>query len=150
LNEEEDGLVRDAQEIDERIKVFMKIADRRLNAVANGPAEPTDEKAKKQAEKELREWGPVPKVSRAELLDHYARAISEAIAKLEDAHERNPKSSALTRALKTLQEATGRHLSILKSLGPLMKEEKETRALGKAIDQATEANDGAREAIKGR
>lgn len=149
LNMEEDDLVRLAQKIDDRIKVFMKIADRRLTAIKGVSAPADDKKAQKKAEEEEREWGPLPKLERYELLRHYARAIEESIAKLEDAHERNPKSSDIPRALKVLRDSTDDHLTILRSLEKEMKDEREATALKIAIDQAEIANQGAREGLKG-
>jgi hypothetical protein len=148
LTEEEDDHVRQAQQIDERIKVFMKIADRRLAALSTDVTQPADKKLQKKIEEELREWGAVPKVSRAELLQHYARAIDECIAKLEDAHERNPKSSAIPKALTVLRDATGRHLQLLQSLSSEMTSDRESLALAKAIDEAKFANNGAKEGLK--
>ncbi|HET9531733.1 MAG TPA: hypothetical protein VFQ92_15350 [Blastocatellia bacterium] len=148
LNEEEDDQVRRAQKADERAKVFMKIADRRLAALTETGIDPTDKKAQKKAEEELREWGPLPKLSRAELLRHYARAIEELITKLEDAHERNPKSSELPRALTVIKDATDRHLQILRALTPEMRDEAENRALITAIEQAEMANQGARKGLQ--
>ena len=90
----------------------------------------------------------LPKLSRAELLLHYARAIKEGMAKLEDAYERNPKSSAIPKALAALRDATGRHLQTLRVLQSEMKDERESAALREAIDQAETANNGARDGLK--
>ena len=149
LNEEEDNHVREAQNADDRIRVFMKIADRRLQALS-GPAAPvvTDKKAQKKAEDEAREWGPLPQVGRAELLKHYAKAIEEGVNKLEDAHERNPKSTAIPKALSLLREATERQLQVLKSLESQAKDDSEKDALKNAISQAEWANKGAKEGLK--
>jgi hypothetical protein len=148
LNEEEDDHVRAAQSADDRIKVFMKIADRRLQALSGPSASPTEKKAQKKAEEEQREWGLLPELSRVELLRHYARAVEEAMAKLEDAYERNPKSSAIPKALTALREATDRHLQILKPLQTQTADDNERAALMVAIDQAEIANKGAREGLK--
>ena len=148
LNEEEDDHVREAQEADQRVKVFMKIAERRLLAITGtGPA-PNDKKSQKKAEEEEREWGPLPKVSTAELLKHYARALEEAISKLEDAHEHNPKSSAIPKALTILRDSTDRHLQTLRSIETSLKDNSEREALRTAIAQAEWANKGAREGLK--
>ena len=72
------------------------------------------------------------------------------MAKIEDAYERNPKSTLLPKALATLGEATGRHLQALKALAPQLTDENEVRALREAIEQAEVANKGAREGIKAR
>jgi hypothetical protein len=151
LNEEEDDHVREAQSPDDRIKVFMKIADRRLLVLTGGatPA-PEDKKAQKKAEEEAREWGPLPTAGRTELFKHYSRAIEEAIAKLEDAYERNPKSTAIPKALTLLRDATDRHLVTLRSLESQANEKDENDALKGAIEQATVANNGAKEGLKSK
>lgn len=151
LTEEEDTHVREAQKPDERIKVFIKIADRRLAALTGAPAPAaTDSKAQKKIEEETREWGTLPNLSRAQLLRHYTRAIAEGMAKLEDAYERNPKSSGIPKALTALRDATDRHIQTLKSLESAAKDEKESAALRDAIEQAETANQGARDGLKGK
>ncbi|HXG94265.1 MAG TPA: hypothetical protein VNN73_18115 [Blastocatellia bacterium] len=150
LTEEEDDHVREAQDPEKRIKVFMKIADRRLAALTgNQSAAPADKKAQKRAEEEEREWGAIPKLSRAELLRHYARAIEECMVKLEDAYERNPKSSAIPKALAILRDATDKHLEILRSFHTEVKGDSEERAWRDAVEEAETANKGARDGLKG-
>ncbi|HJZ69647.1 MAG TPA: hypothetical protein VKF81_16095 [Blastocatellia bacterium] len=148
LTEEEDDHVREAQAPEHRVKVFMKIADRRIKALTDPAATTPDKNDQKKVEQEDREWGAVPKVSRAELLRHYARAISECMAKLEDAYERNPKSAALPKALAVLRDSTDRQLQALRTLASQMKTESETAALRDAIEQAETANKGARDGLK--
>jgi len=148
LSEEEDDHVREAQEADSRLKVFMKIADRRLALIIGPPPVLGDKKSQKKADEELREWGSLPTLSHAELLRHYARAIDECMAKLDDAYERNPKSSALVKALNILRDSTDRHLQTLHSLEAQMKDESEGAALKHAIEVAETANKGARDGLK--
>src|SRR6185295_434256 len=149
LTEEEDDHVRQAQAPDERVKVFMKIADRRLLAITAPAVAPSvDKKDQKKIEEEVREWGALPKLTRAELLQHYARAIAECMNKLEDAYERNPKSSALAKALAHLHGATDKHLQTLRSLAPELKDENETSALRQAVEEAETANKGSRAGAK--
>ncbi|HKP12525.1 MAG TPA: hypothetical protein VJZ91_10460 [Blastocatellia bacterium] len=154
LTEEEDDHVREAQAPDDRIKVFMRIADRRLAALKPPPPAPTDPKEQKKAEEkaaeEKKEWGELPKLDRATLLRHYARAIEECIAKLEDAYERNPKSKSLAKALEMLRDGTDRHLQTLRALLTEVKDERETDALRRAIEQAETANEGARKGVKAK
>lgn len=156
LTEEEDDHVREAQAADARVKVFMKIADRRIKAIMGGPAaEPVTlpdkpdkhDKKDKKIEGEEREWGALPKASRTEMLRHYARAIAECMAKLEDAYERNPKSASLPKALTLLRDATERQLQTLRALSPDTKNEKEVSALRDAIEEAETANKGARDGL---
>jgi hypothetical protein len=155
LTEEEDDKVREAQTADARAKVFMRIADRRIRLItgtAPPPAEKTPfwKKGGKNPEEEEREWGVLKTTSRTDLLKHYSRAIEECMAKIEDAYERNPKSTALPKALATLREATSRHLQALKALAAQVTDEDEMRALRDAIEQAELANKGAREGIKAK
>jgi hypothetical protein len=152
LTEEEDDKVREAQTADSRAKVLMRIADRRINLITGvvpPPAEkPAGRKGEKKAEEEEREWGVLKTTSRTDLLKHYARAIEECMAKIEDSYERNPKSKGLSKALETLREATDRHLQALKALANQVTDDGGKRALGNAIEQAELANKGAREGIK--
>jgi hypothetical protein len=150
LTEEEDDQVRVAQEPDKRMKVFMKIADRRIAALTGNipAADPADKKSAKKIEEEKREWGELPRLSRTELLRHYARAVEESMVKLEDAYERNPKSSALPKALATLRDATDKHLEALRALSSQVKGQEEEAALREAIEQAETANKGARDGLK--
>jgi len=152
LTEEEDDLVRRAQKADDRIKVFMKIADRRVDALmgtgADSHLSSEDKKVRERADKEVRNWGALPKMSRVQLLQHYSKTIDEAMAKLEDAHERNPKSSDLPKALETLRAATERHLQVLRSLESQVKGESEELALKAAIGRAEQANQGAKDGLK--
>ncbi len=87
-------------------------------------------------------------MSRDELLRHYARAIAECMAKLEDAYERNPKSSALPKALAVLRDATDKHLTMLRGLKPELKTDNEVAAISAAIYEAETANKGARDGLK--
>jgi hypothetical protein len=146
LTEEEDDHVREAQAAEARVKVFMKIADRRLRAIT-GEGVSADKKDQKKADAEDREWGALPKLTRAELLRHYRRAIAECMDKLEDAYERNPKSASLPKALATLRDGTDRQLQSLRSLASATKGEDEAAALRDAIEQAETANKGARDGL---
>jgi hypothetical protein len=150
LTEEEDDYVRAAQEPDQRIKVFMKIIERRLKAITGETAAADDKKAQKNQEEENRKWGVLPKLERAAYLQHYARAIDEAMAKLEDAYERNPKATALTKALKNLLESTTEHLKILNSLAGTVTTDKEKSILADAIEKATLAHKGAEDSLKAK
>jgi hypothetical protein len=158
LSEDEEDAVKEAQDIDKRAKLFMKIADRRLAAAtrttdvpASVKPDPADRphELRKGEPDNSREGNSLEKLSRFELLRHYSRAIEELMDKMEDAHDRNPKSSALKRALNVLADGTDRQLKTLHSLQGDMKDEAEDRALRDAIAKAEEANKGAREALKG-
>jgi len=157
LSDDEQDAVKEAQDIDKRAKLFMKIADRRIEAATHTsdippPAKPNPadrpHPPRKGEPDDSKEGNALEKLSRAELLRHYSRAIEELMDKMEDAHDRNPKSSALKRALNILADGTDRQLKTLEGLKPDMKDEAEDRALRDAISKAEEANKGAKEALK--
>ncbi|HWO00801.1 MAG TPA: hypothetical protein VNS63_16195 [Blastocatellia bacterium] len=154
LTDEEDIKVREAQTADARAKVFMRIADRRIQLITGNAPAPVEKqsgkKGEKKAQEEEREWGVLKTTSKTELLKQYSRAVEECMAKIEDAYERNPKSTALPKALTTLREATARHLQALKALAGQVADEDEKRALQDAIEEAELANKGASEGIKAK
>jgi len=154
MTEQENEDVREAQEIDGRIKVFMKIAGHRLALLTHSAEEDSgkkpDKKPSKQSEQEEKDQLALSRLSHADLLRQYSRAIQETMDKLDDAHERNPKSGALTKALVTLRDSTDKQLSILHSLEAGAKGQAETDALRQAIKDAEEANKGAHQALSGK
>jgi hypothetical protein len=158
LTEQENEEVREAQEIDSRTKVFMKIAGRRLALLTHPGVEDSGKKPNKKSGKdsdqdsdqEEQDQTRLAKLSRAVLLRHYSQAIQEVMDKLDDAHERNPKSSALTKALVALRDSTDKQLGILHSLEASAKEQAESDALRQAIKDAEEANKGAHQALSGK
>src|ERR1043166_7671394 len=79
LTDPETELVREYQQLDKRIEVFIKAIDRRF-AIINGTPQPAPKK--KNQDKE--DWGELPKGSRAELLDDIAGILDEAINNIDD------------------------------------------------------------------
>ncbi|HKV40350.1 MAG TPA: hypothetical protein VJX67_14150 [Blastocatellia bacterium] len=147
MTEKEEDDVREAQEIDLRTKVFIRIADRRL-AIITGKSDEDKESKKKDATGS--EVDKLATRNPADLLRQYYEAISELEDKLDDANQRNPKSSALKKALVTLHDGTSAQLEILHSLQSQMKTKQETGALKDAIEKAEEANKGAGSGLKTR
>ena len=78
LTEQEVELVRDAQQIDERMKVFVKAIDRRWLVINN------DNSQAKQVEKDVNSWGELPTGTRAQLLKDIEKLLDEAISKIDD------------------------------------------------------------------
>jgi hypothetical protein len=128
LTEKEDELVREFQEIDKRIEIFVKAADRRLLALTNPNAT--------QKKREEETWGPLPVGSKLELLQDYKRILEEAEEKMDDALNRDSKSPALEKALNKLKEAATRQVPQLRALGVQLTDKKEQRALAEAIEEA--------------
>jgi hypothetical protein len=154
LNDAEIERVREAQAIDQRTKVFLHIAERRLNVLlgVSAPAADSDNSGKKdkkdKKDKENKEnpgdYGPEPSGSTVELLQNYTSVMSELFDKLDDANEKNKGNPNLTKAMEKLGDACQAHLQKLNQLRAKIKSPAEQTALEKAMEIAKMAIDGAR------
>ena len=137
LTAEEADQVRQAQRIDWRVKVFLKIAERRLMLAENPNAT--------QSKKDEETWGPLPKGARAEMLRQYARAIDEIIINVEDAYERQAPLDHMLKALIIFREETGKHLVRLEALRTKITDEATRPVLEQTLDDLKLASDDARQ-----
>jgi hypothetical protein len=137
LTSKEIEQMKEAQRIDLRVKVLMKIAERRLMALEQATAP--------LSKKEEDAWGPIPKGTPEELLQQYIKAIDETILNIEDAHGQDPENEFLHQALKTFREATDHYLLRLKALTEKLKSADALEALRRALEATELANADARE-----
>ena len=128
LTEQEVDLVRINQEIELRVDVFIKAADRRLLILTNPQAT--------QKKKEEEVWGPLPKGTRVELLQDYKRILEELEEKMDDSLNRDSKSPTLEKAFKKMKEAVGRQILQLRVISPQLSDANEQRMLKAAIEEA--------------
>jgi hypothetical protein len=128
LTEQEVDLVREFQEVDKRVEIFIKAAERRLLVLTNPAA------TQKKKEEEI--WGPLPTGTKLELLSDYKRILEEVEEKLDDAYNRDSKAEGLGKAVKKIKEAAERHIVQLRALAPQLADKKDQRALLGAIAEA--------------
>lgn len=128
LTEKEIALVREYQELDLRVEVFLRAAERRLLVLTNPDA--------KQKKKEEELWGPLPSGSQLELLQDYRRILEELEEKLDDTLNLDPRSPLLKKALKKAKERAASHLGQLRPLSSRMSDRAEQKALALAIEEA--------------
>lgn len=128
LSEQEADVVREAQEIDRRIEVFLKAADRRILVLTDPNA------TQKKKEEEI--WGPLPTGTKVELLSDYKRILEEAEEKLDDLFSRDPKNGLLKKALQKFKQGANKQIPQLRALASQMTERKEQIALQEAIEEA--------------
>lgn len=107
----ETDLIRFYQELDKRIEVMIKAADRRF-AIINGTAQPSTKKLVKDEP----EWGEAPKGTRAELLGDVAGILDEAITNIDDVSRRDEKNPMISRSLRKLTAAASGYLNQLNVL----------------------------------
>ncbi len=146
LNEQEIERVREAQLIDQRTTVFLRLAERRLNVLL-GISPPSKEKKEKKKDKDKEnsdDYGPEPTGTRTELLQNYAKVMSELMDKLEDAYEKQKKDPQLPKAIDKLLAGAEKHITLLTQLQSKIGSETEENALEKALEIAKMAVDGAR------
>jgi len=116
LTPQEVDLVKEAQELDKRIDVFVKAADRRLLAL-NG----VDAASAKQLKKDAALWGELPTGSKAELVGDIARILDEAITNIDDVSSRDERNPLIAKALRKLAAETTR---IIEQVSPLRSQAK--------------------------
>ncbi len=133
-------MVRDTQELDRRIALFVKIAERRVAAVTAAAAAG----APALSDKDLEKWGELPKGTRAQLLGDLARIFDEAINNIDDVAMRTPGSSLIPKAVKHLSGASARFLPQLTPLRANASAEGEREALEQAIDNLQQVLDASK------
>lgn len=137
LTSEEVEHVRNAQVIDQRVKTFMKIAERRLLA-AEDPQSPA-------LKREEREWGALASGTRADWLNHYHRAIEEVIVNVEEAYDRRVSDEKMLKALTLFCEHVSRHLPRLEALRSRISDAATNQRLEQIIEDVKVAYQDARE-----
>lgn len=138
LTPEEIELVRDNQTLDDRTKIFIKAAERRLLAVT-APAE-----AAKNAAKDKEKWGEL-KGTPAQFYYDISKILDEAVVNIDDVAAHNPESPLLRKSLFMLAEAAARLLPQLSKLREGVQAEAEADQLDRALETAREITDAAKE-----
>ena len=111
LTPKEVDLVKDAQELESRIDVFIKAADRRLVVIKGLQAA-----SAKELKKDEEFWGDLPAGTRSELVGDIAKILDEAITNIDDVASRDEKNPALPRTVRKLAAAATRIMDQLKPL----------------------------------
>jgi len=139
LTEQETDMVRDTQELDRRVALFVKIAERRVAALTGAADAPTP------SVKEVEKWGELPKGTRAQLLNDLARILDEAINNIDDVAVRTPGSSLIPKAVKHLSASAARFLPQLTPLRTSSAAAGEREALEQTIDNLEQIIDAAKQ-----
>jgi hypothetical protein len=161
FTEDELDMIRDAQELKERVPAYIELAERRLIILGlTDKSEKQRERERKEQEKydkEKKKAGnkgapvkaPVDQLSylhdftRPELLRGYVEAIDEIMSSIDDQYERKMDVRA---ALEQLEKFTRETQPLLEKFEA--KTDNEKKALQEAIDKAKEGNAGAKDAMK--
>lgn len=133
LTDAESELLRYHQELDKRIEILIKAADRRF-AIINGAPQP----APKKSDKDEPDWGDNPKGTRAQLLGDVAGILDEAIEKIDDVGQRDAKNSLASKSLRKLHEAAARYMTMLQAMKSKVNEPDEIAALDRIAENANQ------------
>jgi hypothetical protein len=132
LTEAETELIRFHQELDKRIEVLIKAADRRM-AIINGTGQPD---TKKKSKKDEPEWGEIPKGSRADLINDIAGILDEAITNIDDVGRRDEKNPLISRSLRRLTAAANLYAGQFNLIRSHTSNDDELSAIERALDYA--------------
>jgi hypothetical protein len=131
LTDPETDVIRFHRELDKRIEVFIKAADRRF-AILNGTAQP----ATKKVVKDEPDWGEAPKGTRIELLGDIAGILDEAITNIDDVSRRDERNPLISRSLRKLTTAVSGYLTQLAALKTGTTNQDEIAAIERVADNA--------------
>jgi hypothetical protein len=129
LTPKEEDQVKEAQLLDKRIEVFIKVAERRLLALTDRNAA-----SNKQVQKDLEKWGELPAGTRVELIMDIANVFDAAITNIDDLSYRDEHNALLPKALRRLSQAATRFQA---QLAP-MREQTQDNMERAALDQVME------------
>lgn len=154
LTPDEVESIRNNQELDKRVGVFIKAAERRLLILTNPQAAAKEEEAaaKQAAEDAKRDaamsdyepTGSVVKGTRAELLSDIANILDEAITNVDDAVLHSEKSTLIPKAVRKLAEACDRMLPKLAAMRAEVRDEEERDRLELAVENARQILEAAK------
>jgi hypothetical protein len=132
LTDAETELIRFHQELDKRIEVLIKAADRRM-AIINGTSQPD---TRKKSVKDEPDWGEIPKGSRADLINDIAGILDEAITNIDDVGRRDEKNPLISRSLRRLTAAANLYAGQFNLIQSHTSNEDELSAIQRALDYA--------------
>jgi hypothetical protein len=138
LSEQESEVVRNNQELDKRIDVFVKAVERRFAAI-NGVTMNIPKKTHKDGS--VDDWGEAPKGTRAELLGDIAGLLDEAITNIDNVSLRDPKNPLIGPSVRKLAAAAKLFVPQLEALRPNAKDADELAAIQHALENAQEIMD---------
>lgn len=133
LTYEEIEMIRDVQELDGRMEIYVKAIDRRLMVLENKTAENA-----KQIEKDSNKWGELPKGTKAELLSDIRKILDETIDKIDDVSDRDSKNDLIPYSVHVLADGVKRFVPELEKLKETTTEPREIGLINSALDSCNE------------
>ena len=129
LTYEEIEMIRDVQELDGRMEIYVKAIDRRLMVLKNATVENNV-----QTEKNSKKWGELPKGTKAELLSDIRKILDETIDKIDDVADRDAKNDLIPYSLHLLADGARRFIPELQKLKEKTTEPREIGLINNSLD----------------
>jgi hypothetical protein len=135
LTEKESDLIREAQELDRRMEVFLKAIERRF-FVLEGKKEisPESKKEAKKLAREKEKWGELPEASKSKLLTDIEKILDEAINNIDDAAGRESKSELFPKGVHILADGVRGFVPKLKTFYENAQSERERAVTYQALE----------------
>lgn len=131
LTPAEADVVRDAQQIDQRMAVFVKAIERRLAVLSGSTADPAK---MGKLPKNAPDWGEMPTGTPAQLYWDIEHILDEAINNIDDIATREPENKLMMRGAKVLGEFCRTLLPKLQGFSEKATEKTEKMALSAAVE----------------
>lgn len=128
LTNEEIELVRDVQELDYRMEIYVKAIDRRFMVLNN------DNSQAKQVAKDSEKWGELPKGTHLELLADIKKILQETIDKIDDVAAREEKSELIPYAIHILANGAQRFIPELEKFQATATEKREKGVIADSLE----------------
>ncbi len=139
LTAEEIELIRDVQEVDLRMELFVKAIERRLWAIEG--VDKLGEEQKKRIDKDSDKWGALPTGTKLQLFSDIGKILNEAIDKLDDVYENEPKSELIPFAYEIIADYSENLIPRLASLAEKTSDKQELGLLETAADRCRDILD---------
>ena len=129
LTFEEIEMIRDEQELDKRMEIYVKAIDRRLTVLKNTSAQNAAE-----SEKDSKKWGELPKGTKAELLSDIRKILDETIDKVDDVADRDAANELIPYSIHILADGVKRFVPELRQLKETTTDAREIGLINNSLD----------------
>lgn len=144
LTDKEDLIIREAQELDARMKVLSKVIDRRLQAL--GEVQIIDSKKKK--EKDESDWGELRTGTIGELFWDINKTLDEAIMRIDDVAEREMNNPLFGKSVHILAENCQKWNPKFKIFLDKTTDEKDRGSVLSSIEHCTQITEASKKVSK--
>ncbi len=146
LTKEEIEILRNVQDLDNRMEVYEKAIDRRFLAIKG--SKNLSSKQLKQIEKDSEHWGELPKGDFSRLVLDIEKILDEAIDKIDDVAQRNRENVVLPYAIHDLADYSRDLIPRVQKLMSNAKNEDDKGSLATTIESCNQVIEASKQVPK--